>query len=346
MRAAVYTEKETLETQEHPAPALGPGDVLLRVHACGVCGTDIIKVKQKLVKGPIVLGHEVAGVVEDIGPKVSKFAKGDRVVVAHHTPCNECHFCRHGNVSMCETFKASNLDPGGFAELLRIPSTHVQMTAHKIPAHVSFEEAVFMEPLACVLRNIKRANLLPGDTALVIGLGSVGLQTAQALEAQNIKVIACDLNEARVKLGTELGVSRSILSTKENLDKAIIEETEGRGVDLAVLTAGNAKVYSEIVQYVRGGGKVSIFAGLPAGEKLSMEINELYKREITVYASYSPSPLELSEALQAISDGTVNVKALEPTRYILDQLPQAIEDVVGQKIFKAIIDPTRTEARS
>ncbi|MEZ4845593.1 MAG: zinc-binding dehydrogenase [Bdellovibrionota bacterium] len=310
---------------------------MLKIHACGVCGTDIVKYQYDMVKPPIVLGHEVAGTIEKIGKNVTKFKAGDRVVVAHRAMLF---------LPLLQTWKRvyvrclqkSNLDPGSFAEYLRIPAPHVQMTAHKIPEGMTFEEAIFMEPLACILRNIKRAGLHQKDSALIVGLGSVGLMTGMALKSMGIKVFATDLKQERIDLAMKLGLDWATVPTAALKDE-IHARTNPHGVDLVVLTAGNEKVYSDSVNYVRDGGAVSIFAGMGPESKLEFNINNLYKREIVVYASYSPSPIELMEALQMIQNGEVNVKALAPKKFSLDQVEQAILAVQKQQVYKAIIQP-------
>lgn len=339
MKASVYTGPQKLEVRDVQVPKISEDEVLLKIQACGVCGTDIVKFQYDMVKPPIVLGHEVAGFVEKVGSNVTKFKVGDRVVVAHHTPCYACHFCKHGNVSMCEIFKKSNLDPGGFAEFLRIPAPHVQMTAHKIPEGMSFEEAIFMEPLACILRNIKRANLQQKDSVLIVGLGSIGLMTGMALKSMGMKVFATDLKQDRIDLAKKLGLDWATIPTAE-LKNQIHSMTDPKGVDLVVLTAGNEKVYSQSVDYVRDGGIVNIFAGMGPEAKLEFNINNLYKREIMVYASYSPSPIELMEALEMIRTKEVDVAALKPKKYPLSELENAIYQVQRQEVFKAIIQPT------
>ena len=343
MKAAVFTGQKTVETREEPNPKLGEGDVLIRMRSCGVCGTDVRKVQFSLVRPPVILGHEVAGDVVEVGPNVTKFKVGDRVVVAHHTPCFVCHYCRHENFSMCKKFKSSNLDPGGFAEYVRIPKEHVEMTAHKIPQTLTYDQAVFMEPLACVLRNLKRAKTLPGDTVLIVGLGSMGLLTGQMVQHFSGHVIATDLRDDRRALGQRLGFE-TLDGTDPNLKDKVLKATDGRGVDVVILTAGNEEVYSGAISFVRDGGSVNVFAGLAPGAKLNFDANELYSREITVYSSYSPSPIELKEALVFLEHGIVNVDILEAKPYELKELGSAIDAVQMQSILKAIIHPEEATA--
>ncbi len=341
MKAACYVDRFQLATQETDIPTLGPGDLLLQVYACGVCGTDVRKVRHALVKPPAILGHEVAGEVVDLGKDVRKFKRGDRVVVAHHTPCYVCHYCRHENFSMCRKFKSSNLDPGGFSEFVRVPEGHVEMTAHKIPEGMPYETAIHMEPLACILRNLKRTKLLPGDTVLVIGLGSMGLLTGQMIKRTPANVIGSDLRFDRRQIAQGLGFDLVLDGNDQhhNNKEKILEMTEGRGLDLVVLTAGNATLYGDVVQLVRDGGSVSIFAGLEPGAKVTYDANDLYSREITIYSSYSPSPCELSEALEHLKNKSVDVHILNSKIFRLEEAFMAIEAVASQKILKAIIAP-------
>ncbi len=339
MKAAIYMEKGRIEACETRRPSAGDGDVLLKVRACGLCGTDIRKVRHDLITPPTVLGHEVAGEVVSVGAGVKKFRPGDRVVVAHHTPCYVCHYCRHKSYSQCLRFKESNLDPGGFAEYLRIPASHVEHTAFKIPHGMSDDRAIFMEPLACVLRNLKRTILLEGDTVLVIGLGPMGILTGQAVRNAGCRVVATDLKEDRMDLARSLGFESVLHASDPDLRKKILRITEERGADLVVLTAGTAQTYQEALAWVRNGGTINIFASLGPGPHLAYEVEELYHREITVFSSYSSSPVELAEALEEIRTERINVDCFRPKSFGLGEVPSAIQAVLGQEILKAVIRP-------
>jgi len=182
VKAAVYTGPGAIELREWPDPAAGPGELLIRMRGCGLCGSDIAKFVSG-ARAPAVFGHEVVGEVARVGAGVTRFAAGQRVVVAHHVPCFDCHYCRRGSPSMCPHFKRVNLDPGGFAELVRVPAPNVEHATFALPAELSDETASFTEPLACCLRALRRAGVAAGDTALVVGLGSIGCLFAQALRA-------------------------------------------------------------------------------------------------------------------------------------------------------------------
>ncbi|HET7341223.1 MAG TPA: alcohol dehydrogenase catalytic domain-containing protein, partial [Methylomirabilota bacterium] len=192
MRAAIFHGGGRLAAGDWPQPTAGRGELLLRVRGCGLCGSDIAKIVAPDTRAPAVLGHEVVGDVIEAGDGVAGFAVGDRVVAAHHVPCGRCHYCRRGSESMCRAFKASNLDPGGFAEYVRVPAANVRHATFRVPEHLGDEEASFVEPLACCLRAVERARVEPGDTAVVVGLGSIGCLFTQLLARAGAAVVGCD----------------------------------------------------------------------------------------------------------------------------------------------------------
>ncbi|MCB1214697.1 MAG: alcohol dehydrogenase catalytic domain-containing protein, partial [Deltaproteobacteria bacterium] len=226
----------------------------LQVEACGICGTDLLKIDRQLPKVPVVLGHELCGVVTQTGKGVSNFKPGDRMVVAHHVPCQSCHYCLHGNPSMCLHFKSTNLDPGGFSEYLRVPAQHVQHTAFKVPQKLKSEFALMTEPLSCCIRNIRRANLKKNDVVVIIGMGSIGLMSLQLLKLQECQVITLDLKEERRDLSLKLGADFSFTQADDAFTKSLEKISQGRGADLIIFTAGNHQLFSQSFQWIRNGG--------------------------------------------------------------------------------------------
>lgn len=338
MQAAVYIPEQGIETQEMPIPKIGADEILLKVKACGICGTDVLKVNRSLPKKNTVLGHELAGVVEEVGSEVSDWKKGDRLVVAHHVPCGTCHYCRHGNHSMCRHFKKTNLDPGGFAEYLRIPAEHVQNTAFRIEEDFSDEEALFTEPLSCCVRNIRRAKLLENDFVVVVGMGSIGLMTLQLLKNIPTQVLALDLKPERLELAQKLGADFVLDGRDKNITQRIQELTDNRGADLVVFTAGGAPVFQQAFDWVREGGALNLFASL-SGERVPTSIDQLYHREITVFSSYSPSPEDLKTANQLLLEKKVLVKDLITHHLGLGEINQGIELMNQQQALKVIVHP-------
>ena len=338
MRAAVYHPPSEIKVEDRPRPQIGAGEVLLKVRACGVCGTDVLKVTRALPKKPVVLGHELVGDVVEIGAGVSKFKVGDRVVVAHHVPCGTCHFCRHGNHSMCRHFKETNLDPGGFAEFLRIPAEHVEQTAFLVPKDLSDDEALFTEPLSCCVRNVRRAALQAGDFSVVVGMGSIGLMMVQLLKLIPTQVLALDLFDDRLELAKRLGADFAMRGDSPDIAEFIASKTEGRRADLVCFTAGGGRVFQGAFQWIRDGGALNLFASL-SDKPIEVSLDALYHHEITVFSSYSPSPQDLVEAHRLLCEGKVQVAPLVTHHVGLEQLQESIGWITAQKAMKVIVNP-------
>ncbi len=324
MRVAVYLGRGRFETQERPVPHLQPGDMLIRMVSCGLCGTDVHKVVHDTVSPPLVLGHEVAGTVLETGPAVGDFKPGDRVAVAHHVPCMECWECRHGHEPLCAQYNATNLDPGGFSEFVRIPEPNVNLATRLVPAGLPLEQAAFMEPMACCIRAMDGL-FLPGDRLLIQGAGPVGLLfllLAQAMGAGS--VIVTDLVDFRLKTAARLGASQVLDARSPLLAQQVAELTGGKGVAAVVDTTGNPGAMDRAPGMIRGGGKLLLFAISPPSTKLSLDTNALLKSEIQVLTSYSSSPSDYGHCLDLMATGAVPVGELISHRFALDQLSTAV----------------------
>ena len=334
VKAVIYHRYDDVRVEDVSVHAIGPGELLLQPAGCGLCGSDIAKITGR-VEPPVILGHELAGRVAVVGEGVSDFRPGDRVVVAHHVPCGGCYYCRHGNPSMCAAFRASNIDPAGFADYVRVPAEHVRQTTLLLPDHLSDEQASFTEPLACCLRAVRRSALLPGDTALVVGLGSIGLQMAQAFKALNedVCVIGLDLKEERLALGRRLGVDLALSAEADDMAARVRERTEGRGVDAAVLTAGGAGAVQQALGLIRKGGMLNLFA-CPPGLVAPIDLSTLYHAEMTVTASYSSSPADLRASLALLAAGRVRVAELVSHRLPLERFHEGLELARAQQALK------------
>ena len=257
MKAAVLREDGRLGAEAWPRPAIGEGELLLKLRGCGLCGSDIAKVGAPGTRVPLVLGHEVVGDV--VETRAAGFAVGDRVVAAHHVPCGACHFCRRGSESMCAAFKTSNLDPGGFAEYVRVPAANVRHAAFTVPAHVTDEAASFVEPLACCLRAVRRARVEEGDTSVVIGLGSIGCLFVQLLRHAGARVVGVDVRAERTPLAKRLGAEAA--GAPDAVAPLVRELSEGRGADHVVVTGGGVSVLPWATAVIRDGGTIHYFAG-------------------------------------------------------------------------------------
>jgi len=240
MLAAVFQRPGEMDVMEVDTPEIGPDEVLVKVGANTICGTDVRIFRGEKTKGiplPTILGHEVAGRV--VESSAAKFKVGDRVVVAHHVPCGRCHYCCHGNISMCAEFKKTNLDPGGFAEFVRVPVEHVESVAFPIPDSLTDNEASFMEPLACCVRAVKRAGIQPSDVVVVVGLGSIGLLFMQLIRHAGGKCIGLDLDPARRELADSLRSTATFAGSEPDFEESLASMTNGRGADAVLLTAAN-----------------------------------------------------------------------------------------------------------
>src|SRR5579872_396698 len=273
MKAIIYHAYNDIRLEEIPIPRIGDDELLVRVHGCGLCGSDILKIAQQAAP-PVMLGHELSGTIVERGRGISQFEVGQRVIVAHHVPCGVCHYCRHTNYSMCAAFKASNIDPCGFAEYIRVPAEQTRYTTLVLPPALSDEEGSFVEPLACCVRAVQRTPMLPGDSVVIMGLGSVGLLMLQAVRAiGGAKVYGVDLLPERLQLALELGADGVFVAPSDEhaLRDLLNPLTEGRGADAVILTAPGARPFMQAVASTRKGGAITLFAAHKGAASLDLE---------------------------------------------------------------------------
>lgn len=301
----------------------GRKGAIVKVLGCGLCGSDIVKLKHNLVKNGTVLGHEIVAKIVEIDSETD-FKKDDVIVTSHHIPCGKCEYCKNGNVSMCRHFKETNIRPGGFSELVFVSEEHLQNVAYLKPENLTDDEAAFYEPLGCCIRAVKRAGLRQNSTALVIGLGSIGILMAQALKAFGMNVIGCDLIASRVQILKNLGIEAFVLPEMCDSIKA----------DGVFMTSGSDRAIDTALKFVRDGGKILVFSSTP--QNMGYANNEIYYRELTVLGSYSPSPADLKDSLGLLATKEVKVAGLS-TIYPLEKVQKAINDTVENKILKAYI---------
>ncbi len=332
MRAAVQAAPGVIRLEDRPTPVIGPGELLLRVRGCGLCGSDLAKLRAPS-RPPAVLGHEVVGDVVRVGDGVTAFRPGDRVVAAHHVPCLACHYCRRGSVSMCRAFKESNLDPGGFAEYVRVPPENVRHATFRVPPEIPDAVAAFTEPLACCLRAIHRSGLGPGDTVVVVGLGAIGGLLLQLGLRAGARVVGTDLLDARRELARSLGATA--VAAADGVPDALAGLTAGRGADCVILTAGAPALVREALRWARDGGAVHLFVGEGEGR---LPIGEIYHRELTLTATYSSSPADLAEAFELIATGAVRVAELCSHRLPLERLEEAARLMERREALKVYVE--------
>lgn len=320
-------------------PSIGPGEILVEMRACGLCGTDLAKLAQPKNSSGVVLGHELAGVVRDVGPGVARFAPGDRVTAAHHVPCGECWACRHGNESMCPQFKATNIDPCGFAELIRIPRLHVEQVTIPVPDEMPFEAASFTEPLACAVRAVERSQVLPGDRIAVVGGGGMGLLIAQTVAAREAHPILLDISEARIALARALQIPATINPAREDVPRRVAELTGGVGLDGAILTVVSQVILAQMQQVLRPGGRINIFAGPTNGPLLTVDLADLFYRELALFSTYSSTPAAVAEAFGLLTRNQIQVLPLVSHRLPLTAFDEGVALQRSGKATKVIFHP-------
>jgi len=316
--------KDKIAIKETPDITLnGRTGAIVRVLGCGLCGSDIVKFIHKISKDGTVLGHEIVAEITEINSKTN-FNVGDEIVTSHHIPCGECVYCKNGNVSMCPHFKETNIQPGGFSEYVYLTEEHLQNVAYIKPDNLTDVEASFYEPLGCCVRAVKRAQLRGNSTALVVGLGSIGILMAQALKAFGMDVMGCDLIPDRVRKLRKLGIAACNV-------KEMDPNFEADGV---FMTSGADKAINTALKHVRNGGKILVFSSTPSNWGYAN--NEIYYRELTVLGSYSPAPVDLQDSLNLLRSGQVKVDGLS-TIYELDNIQKAFDDTINNRIMKAYI---------
>jgi len=342
MRVAMYYNNQDVRLEEMPVPQIGPGEVLMRVEASGVCGTDLLEWYRRH-KAPLVLGHEVAGVIAAVGEGVEKYKEGDRICAAHHVPCNTCHYCLSGHHTVCNTLRQTNFDPGGFAEYVRLPRINVDQGIFPLSDEVSFEEATFVEPLACVLRGQRLAYLQPGQSVLVIGSGVAGLLHIQLARASGAGyIIATDIVDYRLEAARKFGADVAIRA-EECTPAYLREAADGRLADFVVICSGATSAINQALESMERGGTVLFFAPTEPGVSVPISVNDLFWRnEITLTSSYGGSPGDYAAALELIQAGKMRVREMITHRLGLAETGLGFQLVArAQDSLKVIIEPQR-----
>jgi L-iditol 2-dehydrogenase len=341
MRVAMYYNNQDVRLEEIPTPKIGPGEILVKVWASGICGSDVME-WYRIKKAPLVLGHEIAGEIVEKGEGVERYEIGDRVFVSHHIPCNTCRWCLKGYHTVCETLHTTNYDPGGFAEYIRVPKLNVDRGVFLLPEQVSFEDGSFVEPLGCVVRGQRIAHFQPGQSVLILGSGISGilhLLLAQALGAG--RVITTDVNEYRLKTAKEFGAD-AVIHARENVPACLCEVNDGRLADLVIICTGALPAFTQALQCVDRGGTVLFFAPTDSGVELSVPVNDFWRNGITLLPSYGASPLDCTQAIELIRSGRVPVRKMITHRLSLAETALGFKLVAeASESIKVIIKPHR-----
>ena len=346
MLAAVYRGMNDVRLETVPVPSIGPGEILLRVHTCGVCGTDLKKIATGSHSAPRIFGHETSGVVAAVGAGVHIFQPGDRVVVFHHIPCRECYYCRHKTFAQCLTYKkvgctaGFEASGGGFAEYVRVMDWIVEQGTVKIPDGVSFEQACFVEPVNTCLKGIEALRLERGETVLAIGQGPIGIILSVLARRAGATVITSDLYPERLKISKSLGFERTIDASQQDAVRSVREQTEGRGADAVILAVGSNALIRPAMDAVRPGGRVLLFAQTQRGEVV-VDPAAICVDEKALLGSYSASVDLQKESVRFVMDREMDLERLISHRFPLQEGVRALQLAANPQpsSMKVVIQP-------
>ncbi len=339
MRVAVYHRNSDVRIQEAPIPDIGPGEILMRVEASGICGSDVME-WYRVRKAPLVLGHEVSGVVEEVGEGVERFGRGDRIVAAHHVPCNTCRYCLRGHHSVCDTLRGTNFDPGGFAQYVRLPRINVDRGVFALPDELSFEEGTFVEPLACVLRGQRVAGLSPGESVFVFGSGISGLLHIAAARALGAgRIVAADINPQRLHYAKMMGADETFLA-EGDIAERLRRANGGLGADIVAVCTAAAPAVRGAFGCADRGGRILFFAPTMPGETFPFPLYELWRDGVSVHFSYAGPPADMMRAIELLRSRRVLVGGMVTHRLPLSETGRGFELVASaQSSVKVIIRP-------
>jgi L-iditol 2-dehydrogenase len=337
----MYYSNSDVRLEEMPIPPAGPGEVLVRVIASGICGSDVME-WYRIKKAPLVLGHEITGEVVQMGEGVRRVKMGDRVFVSHHVPCNSCRYCLSGNHTVCETLHTSNFDPGGFAEYVRVPAINVARGTFALPDEMKFEDGTFVEPLACVIRGQRVAQFRPGQSVLILGSGISGLLHLLLARASGAaRVIATDIDKYRLTKALEFGAN-AVIDAREDVPFGVREHNEGRPADLVIICTGAFSAFSQALRSVDRGGTVLCFAPTEPGVNIPIPVNEFWRNSVTVLPSYANSPYDAMVAIEMIRTGYVPVHKMITHRLGLEDTGLGFKLVAAaEESVKVVIEPQR-----
>ncbi|MBU2541209.1 MAG: alcohol dehydrogenase catalytic domain-containing protein [Candidatus Omnitrophica bacterium] len=325
MKVAVYYNNRKIKIEELPRPQIKEGEILLKVKASGICGTDVLE-WYRIKKAPHILGHEISGEIAE--SKSAKFKVGQRVFVSHHVPCNTCKYCRDDNQTACETLHKGNYDPGGYSEFVRVPKINVEYGTYLLPDNVSYEAATMIEPLACAIRGLNLINIREGHSVLILGSGVSGLMNIALAKLKGAKVIATDINEYRLEKAKEFGADRII---NANQDFKVTAER------IIICTGAKAAILEAFKSIDRKG--IILFFAI-GDERIEVPAVDFWRNEITITSSYGAAPNDLKQALELIKEERLDIEGLITHKLPLEQIQEGFDIVASaNKSLKVILLP-------
>jgi L-iditol 2-dehydrogenase len=339
MKVAMYYNNNDVRIEEMPVPSIGDNELLVKVKASGICGSDVME-WYRIKKAPRVLGHEITGDIVEIGKNVKKYRIGDRVFVSHHVPCNTCRFCLNNQHTLCHTLHSTNFHPGGFAEYLRVPEINVDRGVFVLPKEMSYDEGVFIEPLACVVSGLKTAEMKPGQTVLVLGSGISGLLQIKLAKAWKAgKILATDVEEHRLKAAKKFGAD-AVIHAKDDVPEQVKKHNDGKLADLVILCTGAPSAVKQALKSVDSGGTILFFAPTEPSIEIPFPLFDLWNKQIKMVSTYAGSPEDINSAIDLITSKKVNVVDMISHKLPLSEAAKGFQLVAkAQESIKVILEP-------
>jgi L-iditol 2-dehydrogenase len=331
MKAVSIKGKELISIDELATPELEDGDILVRMRACGLCGSDLEKVYGQYGMSSAKLGHEPSGEIIDVGNSVKDFSPGDRVFIHHHVACYSCYYCLHGDYTMCNMYQKSNIQPCGLSQQIVVPKWNISRGGLlRLPNNISFDEASLIEPLACCIRSLNKCNLHKGDDMAIFGAGPAGMMHVALANLFGVgKIIVVDINNFRIdfakKFCYNISTFKSLPDKEEDLTKKIKNSTDSRGVDISIVATGSTKALAQAFEATRKAGKVMLFGVPSKNSNISLNMNKLYSNEQSFLSCYAASEIETNQALKLIAEKRLDIKRLITHRFSIENADQAIK---------------------
>lgn len=341
MRVAMYYNNRDVRLEEMPKPQIGPGEILVKVIASGICGSDVME-WYRIKRAPLVLGHEIAGDIVEVGSKVSKYKVGQRVFVSHHVPCMKCRYCLSGHESTCDTLRKTNFFPGGFAEFVRVPEINIENGVYVLPKELTYDDGSFIEPVACVVRGFRTIRFKPGSTVLVLGSGIAGLLNIKLAKAYGAgKIIATDISDYRLAAAKRFGAD-VVIDARKNVPELVRESNGNRSADYVIVCAGATQAMTQAFKSIDRGGTILMFAPPLPGVEVPVPFGDLWKDEVTITSTYAGSPHDIAEAIELLRTKKVVVSDMITHRFGLADAGKGFELVAkAEDSIKVMIEPQR-----
>lgn len=349
MRAAVYTGRSVVSVEEVPTPQIGPGELLIRVESCGICHTDLKKIEYNLLAPPRIFGHETAGVVAAAGAGVRAYSPGDRVIVFHHIPCQDCFYCHRKLYAQCAVYKkvgvTAGYEPagGGFSQYVRVMDWIVRRGVEKIPPGVSFDRACFVEPVNTCVKGVAQVDPQPGDLVVVLGQGPIGLLFTMLVKRSGASMLATDSMPYRRELALRFGAEAALDPRDPKLHHRILELSNGRGADSVIVAASAPGIVEQAMRYSRPGSRILLFAQTSHQERIDLSGADICVGERMVFGSYSASVDLQKESADLVFSGDLQVEDLVSHRFPLNEIRAGIDLALHPepKSLKIIVEPQR-----